>query len=153
MKNQIRLLVIAFAASFFLVSLPAATPAVAATSTAKMQEQIKTLHNKTRASHKKQALKANTCLQTAAKAQANAQAKAKKMFHQNLRPLLKKCKVSRVGENVAYGYTSAASVHKAWMNSPGHKKNILEGRYNRAGFGVTKGSDGKLYFAVVFGTK
>ena len=30
------------------------------------------------------------------------------------------------GENVAYGYTTADSVMAAWMNSPGHRANILE---------------------------
>ena len=29
------------------------------------------------------------------------------------------------GENIAYGYPNAAAVMKAWMNSPGHRDNIL----------------------------
>ena len=30
-----------------------------------------------------------------------------------------------IGENIAMGYTSAASVMEGWMNSPGHRANIL----------------------------
>ncbi len=41
------------------------------------------------------------------------------------------------GENIAYGYTTPASVMKAWMNSPGHKANILNPNYTKIGVGYT----------------
>jgi hypothetical protein len=40
-----------------------------------------------------------------------------------------------IGENIAYGYTSAKAVMQGWMNSPGHKANILLGSYNSIGIG------------------
>jgi uncharacterized protein YkwD len=39
------------------------------------------------------------------------------------------------GENIAWGYGSASSVHTAWMGSPGHRGNILSASYNSAGIG------------------
>jgi uncharacterized protein YkwD len=42
---------------------------------------------------------------------------------------------SAVGENIAKGQPDAAAVMKAWMNSPGHKANILNCRYRQIGVG------------------
>ncbi|MDT0302096.1 CAP domain-containing protein [Streptomonospora wellingtoniae] len=41
------------------------------------------------------------------------------------------------GENVAAGYTSAASVMEGWMNSPGHRANILNCDNTEVGVGET----------------
>ncbi|MEU6388880.1 CAP domain-containing protein [Streptomyces sp. NPDC046939] len=46
------------------------------------------------------------------------------------------------GENIARGQADAASVMKAWMNSPGHKANILNCDYKTLGVGVHFGSGG-----------
>lgn len=54
---------------------------------------------------------------------------------------------SKLGENVGRGGT-VDSLHKAFMDSAGHKANIL-GDYNYAGIG-TASSDGVLYVTVVF---
>lgn len=59
---------------------------------------------------------------------------------------------SRVGENVAYGYTSAENVVQAWLNSPSHK-DIIEGDYTHSGFGVISNSDGNFYFTQLFYSK
>lgn len=40
-----------------------------------------------------------------------------------------------VGENIAKGYTTAESVMNGWMNSPGHKANILESNFCDIGIG------------------
>jgi|GEM_PF-2366210 len=40
-----------------------------------------------------------------------------------------------VGENIAYGQKDAASVMNGWMNSPGHRANILNGNYTHIGVG------------------
>ena len=39
------------------------------------------------------------------------------------------------GENIAYGYGSASAVMSAWMQSPGHKANILNSAYTSIGVG------------------
>ena len=43
------------------------------------------------------------------------------------------------GENIAYNQRTIAEVMNAWMNSEGHRANILLGRYNNVGFGYYKG--------------
>jgi uncharacterized protein YkwD len=57
-----------------------------------------------------------------------------------------------LGENVAAGYTSAESVMDGWMNSPGHKANILNCGFEELGVGRAKSSSGTLYWTQVFAT-
>ncbi|WP_369392121.1 CAP domain-containing protein [Streptomyces sp. CG1] len=46
------------------------------------------------------------------------------------------------GENIARGQTDAAAVMQAWMNSPGHKANILNCDFKTLGIGVHFGPGG-----------
>ncbi|MEV8567937.1 CAP domain-containing protein [Streptomyces sp. NPDC051322] len=46
------------------------------------------------------------------------------------------------GENIARGQADAAAVMQAWMNSPGHRANILNCDYRTLGVGVHFGSGG-----------
>jgi uncharacterized protein YkwD len=39
------------------------------------------------------------------------------------------------GENIAQGFKTAADVMKGWMNSPGHKENILSKNFDEIGIG------------------
>lgn len=39
------------------------------------------------------------------------------------------------GENIAAGQRTPEAVFKAWMNSPGHKRNILNPAFRDVGFG------------------
>lgn len=54
------------------------------------------------------------------------------------------------GENIAAGQDSAASVMKAWMNSEGHKENILSTNYTKLGVGYTVGGSYGIYWAQEF---
>lgn len=40
------------------------------------------------------------------------------------------------GENIAAGYPDAIEAHESWMNSPGHRKNVLEKGFTQLGAGV-----------------
>jgi uncharacterized protein YkwD len=42
------------------------------------------------------------------------------------------------GENIAYGQSTPAEVHRTWMNSPGHRQNILGSAYRRIGVGYAE---------------
>ncbi|MFG3339792.1 CAP domain-containing protein [Glycomyces sp. NPDC048151] len=55
-----------------------------------------------------------------------------------------------VGENIAAGYPDAASVMEGWMNSEGHRANILNCDYSVLGVGVAD-RDGTLYWVQNFG--
>ena len=54
----------------------------------------------------------------------------------------------KLGENVGVG-TSVASLHTAFMNSPGHRGNIL-GDYDYVGIAVVEETSSKLWITVVF---
>jgi len=43
---------------------------------------------------------------------------------------------SMSGENIARGQSSASAVMTAWMNSPGHRANILNSEYTHMGVGL-----------------
>ena len=52
------------------------------------------------------------------------------------------------GENIAWGYASAQSVHDGWMTSPGHRANLL-GQWGRVGVGLAP-CGGDNYWTQVF---
>ena len=55
-----------------------------------------------------------------------------------------------MAENVASGQRSAKEVVEGWMNSEGHRANILQGNYTEIGIGVAKAANGALYYTQVF---
>jgi uncharacterized YkwD family protein/spore coat assembly protein SafA len=57
---------------------------------------------------------------------------------------------SAAGENIAMGQQSPQAVMTAWMNSPGHRSNILSAAYTQIGVGVAKDSRGVLYWTQQF---
>jgi len=49
----------------------------------------------------------------------------------------------RLGENIAWGtgaYATPRRIVALWMSSPGHRDNILDGRFREAGAGVAAGA-------------
>lgn len=56
------------------------------------------------------------------------------------------------GENIAMGYPTAEAVMKGWMNSSGHRANILNCGYKAIGVGVKTGSGGP-WWTQNFGTR
>lgn len=54
------------------------------------------------------------------------------------------------GENIAYGQRTAQEVMNSWMNSPGHRGNILSSAYTEIGVGVYKTSSGVYYWTQMF---
>lgn len=65
---------------------------------------------------------------------------------------------NRAAENVAYGSRTpgspeqlAQTLFNQWMNSPGHRANILNANYNAIGFGVSIDSRGGYYATHNFG--
>lgn len=55
------------------------------------------------------------------------------------------------GENVARGQRDATDVMDSWMNSAGHRANILNCGFKAIGVGVTRGVDGTLVWGQLFG--
>lgn len=55
------------------------------------------------------------------------------------------------GENIAWGYPTAAEAMAAWMASPRHRKNILNCAARSIGTGVVYAANGIPYYTEVFG--
>lgn len=55
----------------------------------------------------------------------------------------------KVSENVAYGYSSAESVVRAWLKSDGHKANI-EGDFSNFDISAEVNTEGKWYYTNIF---
>lgn len=55
------------------------------------------------------------------------------------------------GENVAYGYGSASGVVKGWMDSPGHRANILNAAFTSMGACSATAASGTIYWVQQFG--
>ena len=54
-----------------------------------------------------------------------------------------------LGENVGYG-PSVEAIERAFMNSPGHRANILNPEFNWAGTGVAVSGNGTVFLVQVF---
>ncbi len=59
---------------------------------------------------------------------------------------------STYGENIAMGQQTAEQVMESWMNSPGHRANILNCSFKELGVGLHTG-DGGPYWTQVFGAR
>lgn len=56
-----------------------------------------------------------------------------------------------IGENIAAGYSSARLACRGWMNSPGHRANILREGFTSIGTGFARGGSLRRYYVQVFG--
>lgn len=56
------------------------------------------------------------------------------------------------GENIAFGYPTPEAVVQGWMNSPGHRANILQPEFRRMAAGASN-HYGRWYWVQLFGTR
>ena len=63
----------------------------------------------------------------------------------DLGALLSSCSARGVGENIAYGNVSADEMMRMWMNSPGHRANILAPSFTHIGVGTARTATGRVY--------
>ncbi|MEL6681695.1 MAG: CAP domain-containing protein [Pseudomonadota bacterium] len=54
-----------------------------------------------------------------------------------------------VAENIAWGYPRAEQIVSGWMNSPGHRRNMMHPRVEEFGVGITQGPKGPYWVLVV----
>lgn len=59
-------------------------------------------------------------------------------------------KYTAAGENIAKGQRTPESVMSAWMNSAGHRENIMSAKYNQIGVGYVTDSKGNTYWVQMF---
>jgi uncharacterized protein YkwD len=148
--RQIRTIVLGLLGALALLAAPL-TQSAQASASGNYEKSVHILTNAQRAHDGRTALKGSRCLDIFAERQARAMARKGKIYHQNLLPILDRCRLSTVGENVAYGYPSAKAVVAAWMKSPGHRANIVNSKYRLIAVGAYQDSKGTWYVSQVFG--
>jgi uncharacterized protein YkwD len=60
---------------------------------------------------------------------------------------------SAMAENIAMGQRSAAEVVQGWMNSDGHRQNIMNCSYTLIGVGAAKDAQGQIYWTQNFAAR
>ncbi len=56
-----------------------------------------------------------------------------------------------IGENIAMGHTNTSQMHTSWMESEGHRVNILEPGFTAIGIGLVCRNDGLMWATQMFG--
>ncbi|MFC6334785.1 CAP domain-containing protein [Paenibacillus septentrionalis] len=131
---------------------PTAKPTQAPVEASNVQQQVLDLVNKERAAAGFSALVLDTKLNEVATEKARDMADNNYFSHTSPTygspfDMLQTFGVSyrAAGENIAYGQTSAEQVMRDWMNSPGHRANILNGSYTKLGVGFVNGKWAQLF--------
>lgn len=83
-----------------------------------------------------------TCLNRQAQRWAQHLASTGTFRHSNLRTAMNRCNLRGVGENLTLGYTNPSATIRAWMNSSGHRANMLNRSHRLTGVGMARGSCG-----------
>jgi len=140
---------------------PAGTPVppVGAPAPATWQDEMVVSINNNRAAAGAPALVRCGSLDRAAQAHSNDQAATNTMTHTGSDGSTIGTRANRSGylgwtalaENVAAGYTSVDGVMTGWMNSAGHKANLLNPAYTTVGVGRADSSSGRPYWTQDFG--
>ena len=105
-------------------------------------QEVLNLVNKERTRHNLTSLHLNNKLNKVAKLKSNDMSKEKYFSHNSKKygspfDMMKKEKIKykSAAENIAKGQKTSQHVFKSWMESKGHRKNILNPRYTEMGVG------------------
>ncbi|MCM3635138.1 CAP domain-containing protein [Paenibacillus camelliae] len=131
---------------------PTAKPSTNPVVATEAQQEILSLVNKERAAAGLSALELDTKLNEVATEKARDMAVNNYFSHTSPTygspfDMLSEFGVSyrTAGENIAYGQTSEEQVMNDWMNSPGHRANILNANYTKLGVGYVQGKWVQLF--------
>jgi uncharacterized protein YkwD len=113
------------------------------------EKSFKRKINRSRTVRGKSRLKLDPELGKVARVHTRKMAREGTIFHQSSSQLGGRVtRWSSLGENVGVGAT-VKSLHKAFMNSPLHRDNIMYSGFRNVGIGTVK-KNGRLYVTVVF---
>jgi uncharacterized protein YkwD len=143
MRHSIRTLLLSSAlAGALSASLITGTPASAATT---LEQALVTKINASRAVYGLRALPVRSGLTWRAHDHSLDMARQHRLYHSDLS---KVCCYRSVGENVGYA-TTLYRVHRALMESPAHRANLLASKWDSIGVGVVQ-SGGYLWVTEIF---
>lgn len=123
-----------------------------------VKARVVELVNAERAEHELPAVRISQELSVAA--QAHAEDMAERGYFSHTTPEGKRAKTRAAeqdyeaygGENIAHGQPTPEAVVAAWMNSPGHRRNILNPEHTEIGPGYHPGEEGtKAMWVTKFG--
>jgi uncharacterized protein YkwD len=126
-----------------------------------LSEEEKALLDLTNAERKKAGvpeLKPNEKLFQAARAHSANMARQERLSHilddENPGDRLRKVgyRGATWGENCAAGQRTPEEAVSSWMNSEGHRQNLLNQQYTEVGLGIATSAGGTRYYTQVFGT-
>ena len=132
------------------VAPAAPAPVAAAAGQGGYEGEVLALTNAERARAGLRPLQSSGCAQQYARTWSQRLADTGSLSHQPLGPVMSGCGARGAAENVAFGNISAAQMVSNWMNSPGHRANILNPSYTHLGVGMVERSDGRRYGTQVF---
>ena len=125
-----------------------------------LRQRVVTLTNNRRRNHGCNNLSQNDALNTAAQTHTRKMANRNTLSHELPGEPSLGTRVRRAGydwtmvaENIAAGYTTPEAVVRGWMNSSGHRRNILNCRYRHIGVGYAVSDRGTPYWTQVFGRR
>lgn len=143
LARAVVLTLVALTVAVLLTARPAAalgTPA---------EERMLRLINRVRVQHGENRLRMKPYLVRNARAHTADMANRGQWFHNDrLARQLSNRRWHTLGENVGYAGT-VWSMHRWFMNSPVHRRNILDGDFERIGIGIAR-RGGTLWFTQVF---
>ncbi|MCH4240134.1 MAG: CAP domain-containing protein [Oscillospiraceae bacterium] len=124
---------------------------------AAFQNEVLTLVNQQRTANGLRALSANAQLMKTATLKSEDMAKLNYFDHTSPTygspfDMMKQFGISyrTAGENIAMGQTSPEQVMNGWMNSEGHRKNILNAAFTQIGIGIAQNANGQYIWTQQF---
>jgi uncharacterized protein YkwD len=105
-----------------------------------VEEQIIQLTNFERAKYRLPPLEVDTNLMKSARQHATWMTVNQRMVHTN----------QPVAENIAMGQPTGQDAMRSWMNSSGHRANILNGGHRRIGVAAYRSVSGAVYWCQQF---
>lgn len=130
------------------------TTSAAGTRQASVEAEVVTLTNRDRSANGVGALTRNSCMDNAAAQWAGHMARTGEKAHSTQSgPLVQGCRGADAywGDNIGWwDPCSAAEMENWWMNSPGHRSNVLSTDYTVIGVAAIPGVQGYCWFQVLF---
>ncbi len=133
------------------------TPSSTSGSYSSFQNQVVQLVNKERAANGLKALTVNSQLTKTATLKSEDMVKLNYFDHTSPTygspfDMMKQFGITyrAAGENIAKGQTTPEQVMQGWMNSPGHRANILNASFTQIGVGIAKTAQGQYVWTQQF---
>ncbi|MCK6210818.1 CAP domain-containing protein [Georgenia sp. EYE_87] len=93
----------------------------------------------------------STCAEAAALTRAAALIGAAELSHAPMKPVLDSCDVNLSAENLANSSASPREVVAAWIESPGHRNNMVDASLQKLGVGCVQNGDDMLCAQIFLG--